>query len=237
MKRVVASAVLLVWLLNCTLRFSTHDYHQYERGREITVSERIGEIVDAEERVRFGLFKGVEGFESASFHSIMQGGYEVLIRTTNGTFIAVNRDSQAVKILRDYIDSYETVLSWSNTFEKKWDIIDYDEIGFPITKNEVRLYSNPSASCACGAGSAAAVIGASVFIGALSIMSGGFLFHEPTDEEIRRANIILGAGIIAGVAAGLMVHHWQNTERMSKALEFIKDARRMRAVTETTHVP
>ena len=235
MKRVVASAVLSVWLLNCTLTFSTHEYHQYERGREITVSERVGEVVDAEERTQYGLFKGIEGFESATFYGITGGGYEILITSINGTFLAVNRDSQAVEILRDYIDNYETSLIWRTAFDKKWEIVDYDDIGFPITKSEVRLYSNPAASCACGAGSAAAIIGTSLFFGALSIMSGGILFHEPTDEEIRRANIILVAGIITGLATGLMVHQWRNADNRSKALEFIKDARKMRAVSQTLH--
>lgn len=229
MKRTVAVVVLMVWLINCAPTLSTRKYHQYERGHEIIIHERVGENIDIEERAHFGLFKGVEDFESASFYGIEGGGYEVVIKTTNGTFLAVNRDSQAVEILRDYIDGYEMDISSSKVFEKKWGIIDYDEIGFAITKSEVRQHSNPIASTACAVGCVTSIIGVSCLV-ALAITDPGDL-RAHTPEEEQQAYIALGIGIVGGIVLGIFVHNWRNTINMEKALELIKEARKLRPLT------
>ena len=78
MKRTVAVVVLIVWLASCAPKLFTREYHQYERGYAIIISERVGEKVDVEERVHFGLLKGIDDFESAGFYDIEGGGYELI---------------------------------------------------------------------------------------------------------------------------------------------------------------
>lgn len=228
MKRVVAVVVLVAWLTNCAPTLSTHKYHQYERGYAIIISERVGEKIDAEEREQFGLFKDVEDFESAIFYSIKDGGYEVEIRTTNSIFLAVNRDPYAFEILRDYIDGYETYMSSPEAFEKKWGVVDYDKLGFAITKREVRLYSNPIASTACCVGCATSIIGVS-FLVALAIA----FAHESEQMTYIALGVGIVVGIGGGIVAGSVVHNWRNTINMEKALQLIKEARKAHAMTET----
>ncbi|MCK5608076.1 hypothetical protein KAR91_39715 [Candidatus Pacearchaeota archaeon] len=232
MKRVVAVVVLVAWLTNCAPTLSTHKYHQYERGYAIIISERVGEKIDAEEREQFGLFKGVEDFESAIFYGIEDGGYEAEIRTTNSIFLAVNRDPYAFEILRDYIDGYETYMSSSEAFKKKWDVIDYDKLGFAITKSEVLQHSNLIASTACATGCAASIFGVSL-LAALAIADPGDIWGTRTPEEERNAYIALGVGIVGGIVGGIFVHNWRNTINMEKALELIKEARKAHIMTET----
>lgn len=230
MKRTVAVVVLMVLLANCAPKLLAREYHQYERGHAIIISERVGEKVDVEERVHFGLFRGIDDFESAGFYDVDGGGYEVVIKTTKRTFVAVNRDPNAVEILRDYIDGYEMDISSWKAFEKKWGIVDYDEIGFAITTSEVRQHSNPIASTACAVGCAASIVGAS-FLAALAITDPGDL-RPTTEEEELQAYIALGLGIFGGGVVGIFVHNWRNTINMEKALEFIKEARKLRPHTD-----
>ncbi|MCK4941769.1 hypothetical protein KAS45_06705, partial [candidate division WOR-3 bacterium] len=171
-------------------------------------------------------------FESAIFYSIEDGGYEVEIRTTSSIFLAVNRDPHAVEILRDYIDGYETYMSSPEAFEKKWGVVDYDKLGFAITKSEVRQHSNLTASTACATGCAASIFGVSLLV-ALAIADPGDIWGTHTPEEERNANIALGIGIVGGIVAGIFVHNWRNTINMEKALQLIKEARKAHTMTET----
>ena len=150
MKRVVAVAVVIVFALNCT--YTLKHYTNYKEVQPITISERVGEVIDAGEREQFDLFPGMTDFNSATFYEIVEGGYKVEIMAADKIFAAVNRDSQAVEILRDYIDSYEEMQGSAEAFERKWKIIDYDTLGQPITSNELRSVRRNFYSGGCAGG-------------------------------------------------------------------------------------
>jgi len=150
MKRVVAVVVLIALTRNCT--YTLKHYTDYNEVQPITVSERVGEVVDAEEREQFDLYSVISDFKSATFYAIQEGGYKVKIMAGDKMLIAVNRDSQAVAVLRDYIDRYEDIQRSREVFERRWKIIDYDTLGQPITLNELKSFRRNSYSCGCASG-------------------------------------------------------------------------------------
>jgi len=129
-------------------------YPVYQRSSEpIIISERVGEIIDAEEREYYGLFQGIDGFKEAIFFKISGYGYDAVITTDTHTFTCCNRDSVAIDVLREYIERYEDTVFMSQIFERKWKIVDYDDLGFAITEHEVgkiRHSDMPALYGACG---------------------------------------------------------------------------------------
>jgi hypothetical protein len=124
-------------ILSCT--YTLRHYNEYNELEPIVISDRVGEVIDVEERAQFGLFRGIEDFKSAQYFGVIVGGYDVIIQTTNKRLIVYNRDPDAVEILRDYLNRYDVIRDSMIIFEKKWDIVDYDDLGQPITKNEVSM--------------------------------------------------------------------------------------------------
>jgi hypothetical protein len=144
MKFTVAFTIMISLLANCT--YSAKQPNQYRVKGLVVVSERVGEVIDADEREYFNLLSSeiyvrpvTYRYETAALHAIAFGGYEVRISTANNTLVVVNRDTRGIEILRDYIDNYETVVESRQAFEEKWGIIDYDPLGQPITKDEMLL--------------------------------------------------------------------------------------------------
>jgi hypothetical protein len=151
MKRIVVFVVFVALTINCT--YTLKHYANYRELRLIAISERVGEVIDAEEREQFDLFPSVTDFNSATFYEIVDGGYKVEIMAADKILAAVNRDSQAVEILRDYVDRYEEIQGSREVFVRKWKIIDYDVLGQPITSNEMQSIRRNSYSCGFGVGS------------------------------------------------------------------------------------
>lgn len=151
MKRVIAVVVMIALTMNCT--YTLKHYADYKDVQPMIISERVGETLDGAERDQFDLFSAISDFESATFYEIGEGGYKVEIMAADQIYAAVNRDSQAVAILRYYIDSYEDIQGSWEAFERKWKIIDYDTLGQPITLNELKNVRRNSYSCGCAGGS------------------------------------------------------------------------------------
>jgi len=229
MKKTLAFIVLVALIVNCV---STPRYYiDYTRSEQIVISERVGDTIDPDEQERFDLFSGIEDFKTATFYGIEGGGYEVEILTTNKKLVAVNRDPKGIEILRNYIDSYAEMQYSKEDFEKKWEIVAYDALVFPITKSEVNRYSNPATSSGCGCGTAVLITGLSSLVAIGIAMSNFNIFNggrRPEDE--RAANIVLACGIVCGIIAGILVHSKKRASNMKTALEFIKEARKPRVV-------
>jgi hypothetical protein len=143
MKRIVSLVLVVSLLVNCT--YSAKGHNGYRVGGPIVVSERVGEVIDAEEREFFDLFlpeiylqPATYRYESAVFRTLGVGGYELRISTVSDTLTIVNKDPQGIEILGDYIDNYEAVVESTHAFEDKWGIVDYDFIGLPITQSEIQ---------------------------------------------------------------------------------------------------
>jgi hypothetical protein len=135
MKRTVAAAVLVALVINCT--YSLRPYGSYEEKKPVTISDRVGEEIDAEKREYFELFSGIDNFKSATFYEITGGGLEVRINTQHSKLVAVYGDYRALMILIDYFTRYEDIRQSRQIFEQRWEIIGYDDLGFPITKAEL----------------------------------------------------------------------------------------------------
>lgn len=185
----------------------------------------MGETIEIEEREQFGLFYGIDNFKAATFYGIKGGGYEVEIITEHEKLVAVNRDSLAIKILRDYIDRYEEIKESRTEFEKKWNIVDCDYLGQPITEYEVNMaesYSCYAAGCVLGSGILALYPS---FI--LGYVAGGGDF---TDFEVDNPTVVLitfvaamATNIIIGALIGRKIDK-------NKVLKTIKKARKPRVV-------
>lgn len=156
MRKRVFFIIGMVFLSGCTpsLYFSQikglYQIKGEPKGETIVISERVGSTIEPEERERFDLFKGINGFKSAMFYEMPGGGYEAVILTENQKLAALNRDSLAIPILRDYINRYEEIKPSRVEFEKKWGIVDYDVLGQPITQWEVNHVNRGLYTTGCG---------------------------------------------------------------------------------------
>ena len=222
MKCIVAFTLIISLLVNCT--YSAKQPSEYRVKGAIAVSERVGEVIDADEREYFKLFSPeiyvrpvTYRYKSAMLYAIAFGGYEVRISTSNNTLVVANRDPRGIEILSDYIDNYETVLESRQAFEEKWGIIDYDPLGLPITKDEVLLTEErmSSAGKTPSSGFRAIMIGAGLG-GCIGGVVGFLISDRETEYEItdpgaegvmacfERTSIALAVlgGSAVGMAAG-----------------------------------
>lgn len=81
-----------------------------EKGKVIIISEEVGEVIDAEERERFGLWSGIEGFKSAIFLQLPDGSYVAEVTyEEDGEEIKVRtpQSEMSIKSLKDYIEKFE----------------------------------------------------------------------------------------------------------------------------------
>jgi hypothetical protein len=224
MKRMIALVVLVVLTLNCT--YSLKQYNTYTESSPITISDRVGDVIDAEERARFGLLAGIENFEAAQYFGFADGGYDVVIQTTKTRLIAYNRDPDAVQILRDYLNRYDVIRDSMTVFENKWSIVDYDNLGQPITERELgmsvqRIWQRYLPAIGITAG----CIGSCLLFGAPDIA-----WDVPTDYEGSDDNdeILLTSGLVLGG----YVSGWLIGKDLDKriALSKIKEARKPRVI-------
>jgi hypothetical protein len=208
MKRLVSSFAVAVLAVNCT--YSVRHYRYYETIQPVAISERIGETIDAEERIHYGLFPGVDEFEVATFYGIEGGGYEVEILTADSKLVGVNRDYRALIILIDYIETFREIEFSQDAFERRWGIVDYDDLGFPVTQEEVRKVNKNFV-----AASIPYILGAGCFLASSFIASA-------TDVYSGTLNIAIAfASVGGGYYLGSMVN-------ARKSLQTIKEARKPR---------
>ncbi len=226
MKLVAVFPLVLLVVTNCA--YTLHHYHGIERNDVIVVSERIGETIDAQERTQFGLFLGIDDFESAKFYEVEGDGYDVEIHAGQQTFVAYNRNPDALLILREYIERYEAIKDSTPTFEKRWGIVDYDALGQPITTREIEMNIPPKRNWRAGlalAGATAGCLGSCLIFGAPSLH-----VDVPTNydnsEDIEKDLILLGGTALGGVSGWLVGRELDRR----KALKMIKEARKLRVV-------
>jgi hypothetical protein len=224
MKRTIVLVLLVMLMLNCT--YTLKQYNEYTVSEPIIISNRVGEVIDADEREQFGLLEGIENFRSAQYFSVADGGYDVVIQTTYAKFIAYNRDPDAVQILRDYLNRYEVIHDSMTAFEKKWNIVDYDDLGQPITRNEVHMSVERvwqrylPVTCAT-----AGCIGSCLIFGAPSPA-----MDVPSDydnsEDKEKILYAVGSTVVGGVAGWLVGKELDKRIALSK----IKEARKPRVI-------
>jgi hypothetical protein len=134
MRRIRVMLTLVLLMYNCGIRLSSRDPGRYKTP--VYINEYVGDQIDSFEREEYGLFPNIEGFSSAALYE-HPAGWKWEILTEKEKFVAVNKDSAAVLILADYIERYEEIVHSKLEFENKWNIVDYDALGQPITQNEL----------------------------------------------------------------------------------------------------
>jgi len=229
MKRVVTFTVLLIFL-HC--QYAPRQYTSYYSiGNPVIISEMVGEVIDLEERNRYDLFRGIEGFQSARFYTMQEGGLIAKIETSEQMLAALNHDSLMQGILKEYIDNHEWVKDNKDLFERKWKIVDYDTIGFPITKNEIAAISIRGAPVGCGCVAASCIGGGTFLVAVLTALS---IYTDPnppsSEEENRLFTTIFVVGAVAAVGVGTVVGVYTNRNNREEAMEIIKESRVPRIV-------
>lgn len=220
MKKKISLVVLLVLLLNCA--YTPRHYLSYEKTRPIVISALVGETIDPEEREKFDLFHGIEGFKSAMFYEIPDGGYEIEIITEQTKLVAVNRDTKAIPIMRDYIGRNEKIKDSTSAFEKKWEIVDYDDMGQPITRDEVNRVKSHGYRIGCGVGGCLLGLIPLAILGIVVAIAG----QDPLQpEHPERVFIVSIAGLTVSAVLGALLG---NKFDRSRALEVIKKGRQPR---------
>jgi hypothetical protein len=221
MKKAVVFIVVIALLSNCA--YSLHYYRDYKKTRPIVISPQVGETIDLEEREQFDLFHGIEDFKAATFYGIEGGGYEVEIVTANEQLIVVNRDPQAVEILQDYIERYEEIKDSREAFEEKWQVVDYDDFGLPITHVEVKKVDQGIGRIGYGIGCGFVGI---IPAGIMAFLAGGGNITQNIQDKTT-AYIVFIVVMAANIAAGVGIG--SNADR-NYALKVIKEARKPKVV-------
>jgi len=229
MKRAVVIVLLIVFVLDCAPVLPQYERPIYDGKNALVISERIGEIIDPEERKQFDLFHGIKAFKEARLFEFANGGYVLEITTDNGRLVSVNHDQDAIMILRDYIDTYEKAGIDRAAFARKWKVLDYDTLGIPITESEVNRLMERSRGRAvqCCLASCGIPAGIGFVIG---------LSAQGSDGTGIGAAFAQGMGLLAfylGVAVGLAsgaVVYFTTQENEETCMRAIKEARKPRPV-------
>lgn len=87
---------------------------QEAEGETIIISDRVGEVIDVEEREKFKLFEGVAGFQSAVYFKTTDNRYFLKItcrdiETGDLTVKQIQQAEASIKIRGYYIDNFETL--------------------------------------------------------------------------------------------------------------------------------
>jgi hypothetical protein len=216
--------IVIALLLQCTYGVHYYDYHDYELEQPIIVSERIGETIDPEEREQYDLFPGIENFTSATFYGPSKRGYAVEIVTESKKYISTNRDPLAVEILCDFFENYEYSERFRQEFETKWAVVTYDDLGFPITQDEIDAMRHPTRAILLGA-TGGCLLGA--IPGALIGLAIGFSVEHYGELAVMYAGpgALIGGAIVGAIGASAARSIDKNN-----ALEGIKESRRIREI-------
>ena len=226
MRRMVAIVVLVSFLSSCVVRTQQVTGSPQDERPSVAFSKQAGDsiVVDAEKSEQFGFFPGIDGFEEARFTVTSSGGYDLEVVTQGGRFSGTNKDTVAAAVLCDYIANYEEYNGSPEAFEKKWSIIAYDELGFPITAYEVASIKNRSLPLACGGG--CFLLGA-LPTAFLTMAIGGGSPSGEGDMNWTVGSIVILLGVVGSIAAGSVIG---NRISDSRAVKKIKESRRLIAI-------
>lgn len=260
MFKLIRLFIFVALLLNCAIPHRIHSYDQYSDAgiHPMIISDRVGESIDTLERRQFDLFPLINDFESAIIYQIGKDdpeyikGYVVEITTADGRkYRSVNRDPHGIRILRDYVDDYDSLAviftelsdaaghAYDNkvvnktvkeNLKIKYHIIDYDDdLGLPITSEEVKKYKEKKYSAiysgGCGLGSCL-----------LGFLAGGFvLFPEPAFEEeipefFDRLEKIMEVALCAEIVGLCVGYIYGTAVDLKKTIKIIKDGRNLKEI-------
>jgi hypothetical protein len=92
---------------------------QEEQGEIIIISERVGKEIDQQEREKFKLFEGINGFQSAVYIKLPDGRYFLKItylddETGELKISRIPQSEASIKNRGDYIDRFEEIEAKKN---------------------------------------------------------------------------------------------------------------------------
>jgi hypothetical protein len=124
--------------------------------------------------------------------------------------------------MRDYLDRYEEIKDSTSAFEEKWEIVDYDDMGQPITRDEVNRVKRYGYRIGCGVGGCLLGLIPSTFLSLLVAGVGYDLMDMKHPEE---CVIVFIAGLTVSVLLGVLLG---NKFDRSSTLKAIKMGRQPR---------
>lgn len=227
MRRTVAIVLLTILILNCAPVLPQYERPMYDREHALMISDRIGEMIDPEERKQYDLFHGIEKFEEARFFELANGGYVLELTTDDEKLVSVNRHQDAILVLRDYISRYEEISADRVAFTRRWRVLDYDTLGIPITESEVsQLVERSRRLAVIGCFACCAIPTGLGFLEGYDANSSG---DTGIGAGIAGALGLMAfyAGVLVGLVSGPTVYlmTYKNTEKCIRA---IKELRRPR---------
>jgi|GEM_PF-969965 len=119
---------------------------QEEQGEIVIISERVGKEIDPEEREKFKLFEGINGFQSAVYIKLPDGRYLLKITYLDEKTgeIKISRTQQSelsIKNRGDYIDRFEEIQTRKEEEERGGEIIIISKhVGSEIDQEERDKY-------------------------------------------------------------------------------------------------
>lgn len=96
--------------------------HAQTEEKMIVISEKVGEVIDAEERAYFALFEAYKGFKSAVFLELPDSGYVAEITYEENGEEKKSRlplNKQSIKSLKNYFKNYKEIKPRLLDFEIK----------------------------------------------------------------------------------------------------------------------
>lgn len=223
MIKAMVYTTILLFSINCVTLGNYYVKDKSAPKIPLTISSRIGDSLDADESKKYDLFTDIVGFREARFYFHSQQGYEMEIITDTVTYIAINDGPYATEMLSEYIDNYEKISESSYDYMTKWGIVDFDDIGQPITKMEVnRVKSNLwwiAGGLGCGVVSGVAAISCLSLAAAFVLFSLIFLGSNGSGAigvALAGGGCAIGCGISLGSIAGREIAENQAIKTIKK---------------------
>ena len=101
---IISVFLVVSWIAAFNIAFAEN------KEKVIVISERVGEVIDAEERERFGLWPEIKGFKSATFFQLPDGSYVAEVTYEKDGEEKKDRTPQSelsIASLKDYIENYD----------------------------------------------------------------------------------------------------------------------------------
>ena len=102
-----------IWLLRLAFLLAAPELFAQsvsEEGSPYVLSERVGTVLDTEERTYFGFFPRLDGFASADVYAPTDTTVAFVISRQNRLDTSIVASREAAEVLRRYIDRYERLL-------------------------------------------------------------------------------------------------------------------------------
>lgn len=220
MIRLLRSIVLMAFL-SCS--YNVRYFHSVKNNSEtIKINEELGTMIDSEERLQYGLFPSLQKtYKEAYIYDRQDGGCIIEIITENKKLIYINDNLLAVEILRDYINCYPMTVLEQENFEERWAIVNYDNLGQPITKSDVSQHQKRITSClgcGCVGGLAGFFIGAVIGLAKHRASNRRYYYSDvPNFSHVFGALTGIAIGLPVGAVSGYLLENWFVLQRIKKS--------------------